>query len=290
MKVSVAQHAIALALALLDVLVRGERIRILLPVPFWRAVIANTCGDALAALTPARWGGEPIRFLAFQRSGASAPAIVAAFATEVCVDAVLILLVVGLLATVYVDFGRAWLGRLIELATSRSTRVVTLAVVVALVLGAFAALRLRRHWPLALVHGVRDAWRLLTSQAPSTIARVVALTIVSMTARTAILPVLAAGVPGARPLSMMAGSFVLLFSQSVLPIPAGAGPVELGFAAWFAGTLTGGEVARLLLVWRFYTLVLGGAAGGVLMARFGLRLRTDALPQADGRAPDVAAM
>ncbi|HEX2647416.1 MAG TPA: lysylphosphatidylglycerol synthase domain-containing protein, partial [Candidatus Dormibacteraeota bacterium] len=120
MTISVAQHAIAAALALFDVMVRGERIRVLLPVPFWRAVVVNTCGDALAAVTPARWGGEPIRFLGLQRGGVGGPAIIAAFATEVCVDAVLIAVIGVLLASVYAELGRAWLARFFQLATSPS--------------------------------------------------------------------------------------------------------------------------------------------------------------------------
>jgi len=71
----------------------------------------------------------------------------------------------------------------------------------------------------------------------------------------------------------MAGSFVLLFIQGVLPVPAGLGAVDLGFAAWFAGTLRGGEVAQLLVAWRFYTVALGALAGALLLARVGPRLR-----------------
>jgi hypothetical protein len=78
---------------------------------------------------------------------------------------------------------------------------------------------------------------------------------------------------GAHPAGVMAGSFVLLFIQGVLPVPAGLGAVDLGFAAWFAGTLRGGELAQLLVAWRFYSAALGALAGAVLPARVGPRLR-----------------
>jgi uncharacterized membrane protein YbhN (UPF0104 family) len=113
------------------------------------------------------------------------------------------------------------------------------------------------------------------------------LTLLSMAARTAVLPVLAARVPGAHPTSLMASSFVLVFIQGVLPVPAGLGPVELGFAAWFAGTLRGGDVARLLLVWRFYTAALGAVAGAVLLVRVGPRVRSGPGLERGRAAPPV---
>lgn len=274
MRLTLAQHAIAVTLVVLDVVLRGARLRELLPVPLLRAVIANTCGDALAAVTPARLGGEPVRFLAIQRAGPSAPAILAAFATEMCIDAILIVAIGAILSAVFADVGRAWLGRLVSLAAAPSVRIVTLAVLAALVAGAVVAARLRRRWPRAVVHGVRDAWGLFTARSPRALAGVTLLTLLSMAARTAILPVLAARVPGAHPASVMAGSFVLIFIQSVLPVPAGLGPVDLGFAAWFAGTMRGRDVAQLLVAWRFYTIVLGAGAGALLLVRVGPRLRS----------------
>ena len=287
MRFTLPQHVMAVALVVLDVVLRGVRLRVLLHVPLGRAIIANTCGDALAAVTPARLGGEPIRFLAIQRAGSGGPAVLAAFATEVCVDAILIVAIGAILAVVFADVGRVWLARLVSIAAQPSVRVVTVAMLAALAVGAVVALHLRRRWPRALVHGVRDTWRLFTARSPRAVAAVTLLTVLSMAARTAILPVLAARVPGAHPTSLMAGSFVLLFIQGVLPLPAGLGPVELGFAAWFAGTLRGGDVARLLLLWRFYTVVLGALAGAVLLVRVGPRLRAGPRVEGGPGAPRV---
>jgi hypothetical protein len=267
MAISFAQHLAAFALVGLDVLVRGVRIRVLLPMSLFRAITVNTCGDALAAVTPARLGGEPLRFVAFQRSGASPAAVIAALATEVCVDAILIVAIGLIVALAFRNAGRAWLERLAELTASPSARWVTVAVLASLVLGGGVVVRLRRRWHVPLVHGTRDAWRLLTTRSPGALARVAGLTLVSMVARSAILPVLAASVPEARLAGLMAGSFVLLFAQSVLPVPAGLGSVDLGFAAWFAGTLRDGDLARLLVLWRFYTIALGALAGALLLMR-----------------------
>jgi uncharacterized membrane protein YbhN (UPF0104 family) len=50
-----------------------------------------------------------------------------------------------------------------------------------------------------------------------------------------------------------------------VPTPGGLGGVELGLAAGLAGRLAWADLARLLLVWRFYTVALGAVAGGLLL-------------------------
>ena len=92
----------------------------------------------------------------------------------------------------------------------------------------------------------------------------VPLTLVSAAARIAILPMLALTLPYDLPIAaVVVGSFVLLFSQLVLPTPAGAGVVELGFLGGAAGEM-GADETTLLLVWRFYTTIVGVALGFVL--------------------------
>ena len=81
------------------------------------------------------------------------------------------------------------------------------------------------------------------------------LSLFNVVARTLMLPLLAMTLPTHPSLGVMAvGSFVLLYSQLVLPTPAGAGAVDLGFLAGMAGNLgeappTAGRVA-LLHRWR----------------------------------------
>lgn len=291
MRITLAQHLGALALVVADVVVRAVRIQQLLPVALGRAIVVNTCGDALAAVTPARLGGEPIRFVGFQRSGASAAAVLAAFATEACVDAVLLLLITAFLTPALAGSASVWLARLVRMAAAPPLRWVTVAVLAAMALGAGVAVRYRRSLPITLLHPLRDAWRLLRSRSPVTLASVAGLTVVSMAARTAILPVLAARVPGTSLAGLVAGSFALVFGQVVLPLPAGAGGVELGFVAGFAGTLPGREIATLLLVWRFYTVGLGVLVGAVLLGRAGWQRawRWPASPGPNGppKAPTV---
>jgi hypothetical protein len=76
--------------------------------------------------------------------------------------------------------------------------------------------------------------------------------------------------------SVMVGSFALIYSQLLLPTPAGAGGVEIGFVAGFASSLSGAEVASLLVTWRLFSLVLPAGLGGVLLLRDLLRRRRSA--------------
>lgn len=258
---TLAQHVLAVALVLIDIAVRGLRIRQLLPVSLGRAMAINTSGDALAAISPARMGGEPVRFLGFRRTGASAGAVLAAFAIEVGVDIIVLGGMAAALGT-WAARGGAWAA----FRSGHGLGVATLALVLLLALAGLALLWRARTLRDRLVAALRDAWDAMRSRSWSTLAAVAGLTVVSAAARTAILPVLLVGVPGVRWAPVIAGSFALVFGQGVLPIPGGLGAVELGFALGFSPLVKGAALARLLIVWRFYSLVLGALVGAVLLA------------------------
>jgi len=258
LQISVTQHAVALTLALIDILVRARRIRVLLPGSIWSAALINTCGDALAGMTPARWGGEPLRFLAFRHGGASGRRVFAAFATELCVDAVVIL-IIGLVLGRWVGMVSAsWMHRVAILMTPPVARVVAIVIIGVTALGIVLVGRLRRllgprHSYAGWLH---DAFR----RAPAILIQLSLWTAISMVSRAALLPVLAASVPGTNLGTLFVGSFTLLFAQSFLPMPGGAGVVDVAFAALFTPALVTRAVGQLLLAWRFYTWGLAALA------------------------------
>jgi len=93
------------------------------------------------------------------------------------------------------------------------------------------------------------------------------MTVVNLVTRTAILPVLAMALPDPPAFGpMMLGSFALLYSQLVLPTPAGVGGVEFGFLAGAAGSFSQHE-GLLLLLWRFFTVGFGVLVGGIFLVR-----------------------
>ncbi len=238
-----------------------------------RAARINAYGDAASAVTPARLGGDPARFLGFRRAGVETPRALAGLAVEALIDWVLLALAAVLLGVAFADTAAAGVARLVALATGPTARVLIAAVLALALVSAALALWYRRRHPLPLPGGsasraasLAATWRHARGLGGRTVMLAAALTTLSMAARTAILPVLAAGLPGLDPRAVILGSFALLYGQLALPTPAGAGAVELGFVGGFAESMSPRALAALLLAWRLYTLILGAALGGVLAA------------------------
>jgi hypothetical protein len=189
---------------------------------------------------------------------------------EALIDWALLGLAAVLLGLAFGDTAAAGIARLAALATGRTARILVAAVVaLALVSAALARWYHRRH-PLPFSGGaaasLAASWRHARGLGGRPVLLAATLTTVSMAARTAILPVLAAALPGLDPRAVILGSFALLYGQLAVPTPAGAGAVELGFVGGFAESMRPGDLAALLLAWRFYTLILGAALGGALAA------------------------
>jgi uncharacterized membrane protein YbhN (UPF0104 family) len=261
-------HLLCAALAAADLVARTWRIRAFLGglrqhLPFGQVFVQTALGEAASSLTPLRLGGEPARVWAMTRDSVAVTPAVLAIGVEILAMAPVILACALVLAWA---FAPEWWA----------------SVEPALVRG------FRRGWPLVLAVAALSAaaWWLAHRIAPDAArtlrkeiraARVYArrlpkwpfvvsvpLTVVSVAARVAILPVLALTLDVRPPLGAVAmGSFALLYSQLVLPTPAGAGAVELGFLGGAAGEM-GADQALLLLAWRFYTTAFGVVVGILL--------------------------
>lgn len=245
-------------------LVRAVRLRLLLPgsLSLWQAVTINAYGDAASAVTPGRLGGDPARFFGSWRSGVGTSRAVAGLGVEAVIDWVLLSVAAIVLGLAFADTAAAGARHLLALATGPTARWLVAAALLLTAASAAAAHRYRHRIPVRIGTSLAAAWQQARQLGWLTVALAATLTALSMTLRTAILPVLVPGHPG----SIMLGSFVLLYAQLLLPTPAGAGGVELGFVGGFAGTLSAGALATLLVTWRLYTLILPAALGAVLFA------------------------
>jgi hypothetical protein len=257
-------HIGVLVLVVLDVLTRALRIRVLIPVPLPHAVAITTSSDALAAFTPARLGGEPLRFMAFRRRGVASRRILAAFGTELVVDAV-VLVTLGALALAGAPLQPAkGLQRVAQAAAvPGGTWWLPLAAGAALIAAVALAGRRRLPWRRGR-RSLAHAWRLMRAQPAWAVAVTGGLTLASVAARIAVLPLLVAhwGLPiGA----VLRTSFAMVCGLLAVPTPGGLGGVELGLATGLAGRLALADLGRVLLVWRFYTVALGAVAGGLLL-------------------------
>jgi uncharacterized membrane protein YbhN (UPF0104 family) len=260
----------AFALFAADVAIRAVRLRVLAPgttLTLGQAIAVNAYGEAASAVTPARAGGDPARFVALLRDGVSAPRALAALATEMLIDWVLLAAAAVILLLAWGETAATGARRLAELAATPHARILVVAVLVLAAASVVALRWYRRRLPRGLAASVADAWRAARNLGWRRVSGSAALTGLSMIARTAILPVLAAGLPDLDPRAVVVGSFALLYGQLVLPTPAGAGGVELGFIGGFAGALAPAALAELLLTWRIYTLILGAGLGALLLVR-----------------------
>jgi uncharacterized membrane protein YbhN (UPF0104 family) len=255
-------HAVALGLVLLDLAARTVRIRGLmalvhLPLRWRDAVCLNAWSDLAASLTPMRLGGEPARYMALRifrvpfRPALGGLALEMAIATPVTI-------LLG--ATLVLLFGDEWLATQ-EGPVRRSLIWVVAGVL--LVAGATAAVLRRRRGPPRLAEVARPPATLLA------VLLAAATTVVSVMSRVAILPVLmiAAGMRGEVDVTLL-GSFVLLFGQLLLPVPAGIGVVD----AAFLGGVAGVTATTVLVTWRFYTTGFGVILGAGLLLWRGVPL------------------
>ena len=267
---SPALHLAALALCVADVIVRAVRLRLLVPgasdLSLWRAVTINAYGDAASAVTPARLGGDPARFLGFRRAGVETPRALAGLAVEALIDWVLLAIATAILGLAFADTAAAGARHLVTLATGPKARLLVALVLALAVVSAATARWYRRRIPAGALGSLTAAWQRARQLGRPRVTLAAALTALSMALRVAILPVLVAGQPGLATDAVVVGSFTLLFGQLALPMPAGAGAVELGFVGGFAGTMSTAALATLLVAWRVYTLILPAGLGALLLA------------------------
>jgi uncharacterized membrane protein YbhN (UPF0104 family) len=273
-----------LLLAAGDIVVRALRLRLLLgaaePRGFGSAIVVNAFGDAASALTPARLGGEPARFLALRGRGTPAAASVVVLATERVVDMGLAALVT---ITAIALLGTREFGDVADYAARfTAPRVLPWVIGVAILVTVSAVVAFRFRGRFASVGAsLRDALAHARRLAGPRLLGAIGLTVVSLAARIAVLPVLLWGA-GALPdpVTVVVGSFALIYAQLLLPTPAGVGGVELGFVLGVAPLLPPAKVAALLLMWRAMTVGLPAGLGGVLFAHASFTARRRASPTA----------
>ncbi len=284
-------HLVCAALTALDLVARAFRIQWLVRglghrLSFRQSFALNAYGEAGCALTPLRLGGEPARLFGLLEGRVPAPAAFVAISYEVLAAWPLVLGVGGVLAWRHAPEWWATIGPAV-----RRELILLWPWIVGI---AFAAVALwilarrraggrrlvRRPVQRIRVYWRRMPWWPIAASAP--------LSLVNVVARTAILPVLAlalADPPAVGPTAL--GSFGLLYSQLVRPLPSGVGAVDVGFLAGAAGDFGAAE-ATTLLWWRFYTTGVGVLLGvGLAVHRHGWRIVRGWLPggRAAGEAP-----
>lgn len=262
-------HLICIALVAADFIARAFRIQWLLRgldchITFFDAFRLNAYGDAACAVTPLRLGGEPARLAGMLAARVPATAGFVAISLEVLAAWPVI---IAAAVAVFVLLGRDWWASagpaLAEAVAAGWPWVIAVGV------ASIAAWLVARRWSRRLgakllqrpLRRVAVYWRRmpvlpLLASAP--------MTLVNVVSRVGLLVVLAQALPEPPELApLVVGSFVLIYSQLILPTPSGAGVVDLGFLSGAAGDLGPAE-ASLLFWWRFYTSGVGIVVGAAL--------------------------
>jgi uncharacterized protein (TIRG00374 family) len=257
-------HLICLGLVAVDMLARVWRIQWIMrglkqDLTLKDALVLNTFGDAANSLTPLRIGGEPARLVGMLQTRVPMTAGVLGITLEAVVSRIMLAATIVWLAW---QFAPAWwvnVGPHLLASAKGAWPGIVLLLLGGMVFWRYTqrvvspfTRRMRRSMARVRVYWRRmPRWPLLVGMP---------LSLVSIAARVAILPVLALSLAHPPPISLLIfGSFTLLYSQMVLPTPSGAGVVELGFLGGAAGEL--GRNGSLLLAWRFYTTGLGVLLG-----------------------------
>jgi len=277
-------HVLALALLVLDCVVRAWRIQLAVwtsgsRLGFGDAIRLNLYGEAASTLTPNRLGGEPARFLGMGEAKIRPVTSLVAIGVEVAAEWPVFMLVGAALIAYYVpDWqteARHWLRkhRAGELVAIEFVALLVLMVIYflqRLVRSGAIRHRVRRQWRVALAHVRRAPWWMLGAGA--------LLTVVSIAARALILPALAYGQPNAPPFGQMFfGALTLIHAPLVVPLPSGGGGVEVAFMSGFSGDF-GPHQLTMLLLWRFYTAILLTVLGCYALIRnVGVRAATQLL-------------
>jgi uncharacterized membrane protein YbhN (UPF0104 family) len=263
-------HAVCLGLVVVDQVARALRILVILkalgsPVSLGRAFIINALGEGASSVTPMRLGGEPMRLAEMIRSRIPAGVAVVSIGVEVMMAWPFILLCGAFLVWMYAP--RWW-----EAVSPTLPGVVEDAwpwVAGVVLLSGAAIIALRRLAPVSsgtLMGSLRMALANARRMPPKLLLASIPCTLLNVASRTLILVVLASAAPAPVSRGAVAlGSYTLLYSQLILPTPSGAGTVDIGFLGGVSGYV-GQGAAQLLLLWRFYTVVLPISLGFLLAA------------------------
>jgi len=296
---SIGTQALLLAIALLELGARGAKVRLSaaalrIPMTYGTALRASAGGDFGAAITPARTGAEPARFLIMSEAGMPSASIILVIFAELFLEMVTLALVAAAMFVVFRSSGTMILGM---------AGLVAMYAVFVLGLGAFGFALSRRHasgkppvWARWLglhavrwrriqlslrqlragIEGMRDVrWGFLTAALLASIAHVAL--------RLAILPVIVYSFgPPDKLAPLILWPIALTYGGVVAPVPAGGGAIEVAFKAALGPAIPARIFGAALIWWRFYTfylyVILGALAAGDTVLR---ALREDG-PVPDG--------
>lgn len=288
-------HVAALGAVTFELTLRSAKIALSaracgIPLQFGTAARATLGGDFATAVTPARTGAEPARFLVLREAGVPAARALLVLFLELFVELVSLVVIAGLLV--------AWLPASGALKGVAAMVGGYATVVLGLGTLGFMLSRRRAHGPpprwarslgfraggwrrvqlwLRHLRGSVEAlkhakWRMMAGSLACSVAHI--------SGRLMVLPIIIAAFGANVDLTaLVLWPLVLLYGGALIPAPAGGGAMEFGFSAIMKDVLPGDVLAASLIWWRFYSyyvyVLLGAfAAGRTVMRMVNKRARS----------------
>ncbi len=290
-------HGAALMAAFLEVMTRSLKIQasahaVRLPLRFGTAVRVCLGGDFAAAITPARSGAEPARFLVLAESGMAAAGRVVVLFLELFLEMCSLALVCLLLAFFFRGRGASIAG-LLGLVGGYSTAVLG-AGAIGLLLARNSANGPPPAWAKRIglhagrwrgvqrtLRQLRQSVQSLKTAKPGLMFIAFLGSVVHVLFKVATLPILVYLGDRSFPLSMdtlaplVLWPLALFYGGVVVPAPGGGGFIEGAFAATLKNAIPAGIFAATLIWWRFYTFYLYIVAGGIAAGDAAMRAIRD---------------
>lgn len=291
-------HAAALLAVSIEAITRSLKLQasaraVGLPLRFGTAVRVCLGGDFAAAITPARSGAEPARFLVLGESGMPAPGRVLVLFLELLLEMFSLALVCTLLALAFRGRGTSTAG-LIGLVGGYSTLVISLGAAGVLLArgesdGPPPAWTRRAgispsRWQAVqrVLRQVRDSVQSVRRANPLLLGVAFGFSVVHVIFKVVTLPLLVYLGDPSFPVTrdtmapLVLWPLALFYGGVVVPAPGGGGFIEGAFAATLRDAIPAGIFAAALVWWRFYTFYLYILAGGLAAGGAAMRaLRRD---------------
>ncbi len=280
-------HLLALGAVTFELTLRSAKIALSaracgIPLQFGTAARATLGGDFATAITPARVGAEPARYFVLREAGVPAARALLVLFLELFIELVSLVIIAGLLLAFLPASGA--LKGVAAMVGGYAT------VVLGLGFGAWLVSRRRAAGPppawaraigigagfwrriqVSLRH-LRESVEALQHARPSMMAGSLACSVLHISGRLMILPIIIASLGAEVNLtSLILWPLVLLYGGALIPAPAGGGAMEFGFSAIMSDVLPPDVFGAALIWWRFYSyyvyVLLGAFAAGRTVMR-----------------------
>lgn len=282
-------HALAFTAFLVEVAARALKLTwsaqaVRTRLPFTTAVRTSLGGDFGAAITPARMGAEPARFLILAEAGVAAADAMVLLYCELFFEMISLAIVVVAVAMIFDAPNNAFIA-MIGVVGGYAAFVLGLGALGVILSRRSAgeepppwAKRLRVHgkrWEIVqrwlvrirttvdAFRGMRIGWAALSLLA----------SVVHIAVRFTILPIIVYSITRvAVPVApLVVWPLGIMFGAAVVPAPGGGGAVELAFRATLGGVIPPDAFAASLVWWRFYTFYVYIALGALVAGNTALR-------------------